>query len=396
MTLSNILLCHPVAPVEITRARGTSFYDRDGKPYIDFEAGIWCNALGHNHPRIMACLQKQAAEVMHLGPMFTGSLTDAAAGALLRHTPHPDGKVAFLSSGSEAVEMGIRLSRQATGRRRLLTLGRSYLGAYGEAMQESQAVWTKVDLAPCQTCPLQECTARCPHLAHLVPEETAAFVLEPVLASGGIIVPPTKLVRLLANITQAAGGLVVVDEVTTGFGRTGTWWGFEHAGITPDVIACGKALGNGFPVSAVIASAAAAEAAVGRGFRHSQSHQNDPLAAAIALEVIRIFEEEQLVDRVAGLGEALQAHLRALKHPLIVDVRGLGLMVGVELQNRQVSGRPLIEHVWERMLEQGYFIGIKAPLSLLRFLPPLTITTEEISAVSSALGDLLASIAPSV
>jgi len=389
MTLENILQCHPVAPVQIAQARGTRLYDRDGKPYIDFEAGIWCNALGHNHPRIQACLHRQADSVMHLGPMFTGGIAEAAAGALLRHTPHPDGKVAFLSSGSEAVEMGIRLSRQTTGRRRLLSLGRSYLGAYGEAMQESEAVWTKVDLAPCLTCPLHECTAHCPNLRHIVPEETAAFVLEPVLASGGIIVPPAKLVRLLASVTQAAGGLVVVDEVTTGFGRTGTWWGFEHSGITPDIIACGKALGNGYPVSAVITSAAVAEGALRLGFRHSQSHQNDPLAVAIAHEVITIFEEESLVERVNRVGEVLRIQLKSLAHPLIADVRGIGLLIGLELRTHSVDGRPLIEVVWERMLQRGCFIGIKAPLSLLRFLPPLIIEPEEIAAMGAALREVL-------
>lgn len=389
MTLKHILQCHPVAPVAITHARGTRLYDGNGKAYVDFEAGIWCTALGHNHPRIQACLHRQADAVMHLGPLFTNSLADEAAGALVAHTPHPDGQAIFLSSGSEAVEVGIRLSRHITGRRRLVSLGNSYLGAYGEARQESDDAWSKVDITPCRTCPRQECTAQCPHLSHIMPEQTAAFVLEPILASGGVFVPPAKLVRLLTQITQEAGGLVVVDEVTTGFGRTGTWWGFEQSGITPDIIACGKALGNGFPVSAVITSAPVADAARRSDFRHSQSHQNDPVAAAVALGVIRTLEDERWIERATATGQVLQQHLHQIRHPLIADIRGCGLMYGVELRREAIAGRPLIDVVWERMLDRGFMVGFKSPLSLLRFLPPLTVSSEEIAGMSAALAAVL-------
>ncbi|HWI65701.1 MAG TPA: aspartate aminotransferase family protein [Symbiobacteriaceae bacterium] len=384
--MKHVLQCHPVAPVEIVRAQGDSLYDRNGKRYIDFEAGIWCNALGHNHPRTLACLHRQADAVMHLGPLFSGSLTEAAATALLRHTPHPDGKVTFLSSGSEAVETGIRLARRLTGRRRLLSLGKSYLGAYGESSQDSAEVWTKVDLTPCLTCPLKECSARCPNLSHVEPEQTAAFVFEPVLASGGILVAPPKLVRLLVGLVQEAGGLVVVDEVTTGFGRTGTWWGFEQDGVTPDIIACGKSLGNGYPVSAVIVSPAVAEAAERAEFRHSQSHQNDPLAAAMALEVIQTFEEERVLELVPAASAALVTALRGLESPLVADVRGLGLMYGLEL----TPG--LVDVVWPRMLHRGFMVGFKSPLSLLRFLPPLVVGLEGIAEMGAALRQVLAEL----
>lgn len=384
--MEHILATHLIAPVEITAASGLHLYDRNGGKYVDFEAGMWCMALGYGHPRISACLAEQAAEVMHLGPIFTNSLTDRAAEALLSRTPHPDGRALFLSSGSEAVEMGIRLARLVTQRQTLLTVKGSYLGAFGAAAQSPGTGWTHVDLAPCQTCDHASCTAECPVLKNLDARQFAAFVLEPVLASGGIHVPPSAPIRYLADAVQAAGGLLVVDEVTTGLGRTGTWWGYEHHGVAPDVIACGKGLGNGYPVSAVAVSAPVADAVGRTGFRYAQSHQNDPLAAAIAYEVLSVLAEEGLVERAAAIGTVLGNELQALKARCpeqVVEARGIGLMWGLEVKPG------LAEAVWERTLLKGYHMGIKAPLSLLRFLPPLTVTPGEITTMAAALGEEL-------
>ncbi|HYG57357.1 MAG TPA: aspartate aminotransferase family protein [Symbiobacteriaceae bacterium] len=388
MSLQHILECHQVAPVEITHARGSRLYDPNGRSYVDFEAGIWCMALGYSHPRVQACLARQSGQVMHLGPMLTGAAVDAAAGALLRRTPYPEGKALFLSSGSEAVEMAMRLSRQITGRTRFLSLQKSYLGAYGLSGRDFADTRTEVDLTPCLTCSRAECTAACPNLEGVAVEEVAAFVWEPVLASGGILEPPAKLVRLLVSWVRSAGGLAVVDEVTTGLGRTAAWWGFEHTGVTPDLIACGKALGNGYPVSAVVVSPAVAEMVECSGFQYSQSHQNDPLAAAIAAEVLVSLEEEGLIEQAGRMGDLLGRHLLALqrRHRLVAGVRGRGLMWGMELQ-----GVP-VDAVWRRMIERGYLLGVKPPLSLLRFLPPLVISPDEIAGMSAALDEVLTQV----
>jgi acetylornithine/N-succinyldiaminopimelate aminotransferase len=390
MNVIHILPTHLIAPVEITRAAGLHMYDRDGGAYVDFEAGMWCMALGYDHPRISACLAEQAAKVMHLGPLFSNSLTERAAEALLRHTPHPDGQALFLSSGSEAVEMGIRLARMVTNRQPLLAIQGSYLGAFGAAVQSPGTGWTHVNLAPCQACDHASCTAGCPVLRDLDISQFAAFVLEPVLASGGIRVPPSAPIRDLAAAVQGAGGLVVVDEVTSGLGRTGTWWGYEQHGIVPDVIACGKGLGNGYPVSAVAVSAPVA-AAIGRtGFRYAQSHQNDPMAAAIAFEVLSVLADEGLVERAAAIGPLLGQALHALKaeHPeQVVEARGIGLMWALEVKPG------IAETVWERTLLRGYYLGIKSPLSLLRFMPPLTVTPATIEAMTAVLGEELQRVA---
>jgi acetylornithine aminotransferase len=395
MTLSHVLDCIQVAPVAVTHASGTRLYDADGKSYVDFEAGMWCMALGHAHPRVQAAMSRQSEAVSHLGPALTASVVEEAAAALLRRTPHPDGKALFLSSGTEAVEMAMRLSRLVTGRTRFLTLQRSYLGAYGLSGRDFADTRTEVDFTPCATCPHTECRADCPNLKDVTPDRYAALVFEPVLASGGIIEPPAKLLRLLARLTSSAGGLVVVDEVTTGLGRTGAWWGFEHVGVTPDIIACGKGLGNGYPVSAVVLAAAAAEAVEQSGFRYAQSHQNDPLAAATVTAVLGALEAERLIDHAVAMGALLGERLRELarRHPTVVAVRGRGLMWGLELHGVSVSGRPLVDLVWEQMIERGYILGVKPALSLVRFFPPLIISPEEISAMGGALDQVLTGLA---
>ncbi len=391
MILSHLLDCIQVAPVAVTRASGTRLYDADGTSYVDFEAGMWCMALGHAHPRVQAAMSRQTEAVSHLGPALSASVVEEAAAALLRRTPHPDGKALFLSSGSEAVEMAMRLSRLITGRARFLSLQRSYLGAFGLSGRDFADTRTEVDFAPCAVCPHSECRADCPNLKDVAPDTYAALVFEPVLASGGIIQPPAKLLQLLAHLVRAAGGLVVVDEVTTGLGRTGAWWGFEHVGVTPDIIACGKGLGNGYPVSAVVLAAAAAEAVEQSGFRYAQSHQNDPLAAATVTAVLGALEDESLIDHAVAMGELLGEQLRDLarRHPAVAAVRGCGLMWGLELQGVSVVGRSLAERVWEQMIERGYILGVKPALSLLRFFPPLVISAEEITAMSGALDQVL-------
>lgn len=389
--LPHVLMTHQVAPVAVTHARGATLFDEQGRSFVDFEAGIWCMALGYGHPRVQACVARQSERVMHLGPTLTGPAVERAAAALLGLTPHPDGKALFLSSGSEAMEMAIRLSLQVTGRSRLLSLRGSYLGAYGLSGRDFVACRTEVDFRQCGRCVRDACSADCPVLADVgSAEDYAAFVWEPVLASGGILEPPAKLVRYLAGLVQAAGGLAVVDEVTTGLGRTAAWWGFEHAGAVPDVIACGKALGNGYPVSAVAVSVRVAGAVEQSGYRYAQSHQNDPLAAVVAYEVLSALADEGWMERASAMGDVLGSVLREVgsRHPAaVVDVRGRGLMWGLELRSTEAA-----EQVWAEMLQRGFLLGIKPAFSLLRFLPPLVITPEEIGAMGRVLDEALAGL----
>lgn len=312
--LPHILGCHPIAKTDIVRGEGVNLYDRHGKKFVDFEAGIWCAALGYDNPQINSCIHDMLKRVIHLGPQFTSSLAEEAAVELLSHTPFKDGKVVFLSSGSEAVELSIILSLLLTEKTNLLTFDRSYLGAYGIAgYGGEERLWIKIDIDACLKCTDDECVLSCPCLSQVNFDNTAAFVLEPVLASGGIIIPPPKVVQLLSKEVTRAGGVIVANEVTTGLGRTGKWLGIEHFDVTPDICAFGKTLGNGYPVSAVAMRKSAGEKLEEIGFKYVQSHQNDPLGCAIAKEVVTILNDYDLIGVSRQKGEFLRRSLQEIK-----------------------------------------------------------------------------------
>ncbi|UCD94183.1 MAG: aspartate aminotransferase family protein [Candidatus Zixiibacteriota bacterium] len=393
--LPHVFGCHSIVKTDIVRADGIYLYDKDGKRYVDFEAGIWCAALGHNHPRIKHRITEQISQVVHLAPQLTSNLAEEATTALLEHTSFPDGKAVFLSSGSEAVELGIKIALLYTQKKKLLTFSRSYLGAYGFAGKGlSPDCWAQVDIGACVKCPKEKCGVSCPHLAAFRLDETAAFVTEPVLASGGMIAPPAKVVSFLANEVRRSGGLVVVDEVTTGLGRTGKWLGIEHFEIESDISAFGKALGNGYPVSAVAMKREIAERVEGEGFYYVQSHQNDPLGCAIAKEVIAVLHESNLISRTKESGKYLGDCLRKLAedHTVVSDVRGLGLVYGMELKADYFDDARSFEKIFDMMLERGIVIGVRPKQHLLRFLPPLVIGEEDILSMCECLGDVLTEI----
>jgi acetylornithine/N-succinyldiaminopimelate aminotransferase len=386
--LPHVLQCHPIVGDDFVRAAGVFLYDNSGRGYIDFESGIWCTALGHSHPRISECMTSQMHNIIHLAPQYTSKLAEEAAQALLRHTPYPDGKAIFLSSGSEAVEFAIRLATLYTGRTNISTFSRSYFGAYG---RNERYNWTEIDLDVCLECQREACDFSCDQLKRLPETSLAAFVLEPVLGSGGVIIPPAKAVRFLSKTVADSGGLLVANEVTTGLGRTGQWLGVDHFDLSPDIIAFGKILGNGYPISAVAVKKSIANRIEESGFQYIQSHQNDPLGCAIAKEVIAVLEQDDLVSRSRRLGEYFKKRLQETAGQLdaVSQVRGTGLMLGLQLKPECFESSHEIEEIAAEMRYHGYVIGIKPQLFLLRFMPPFIIDEDLISGMCSYLIEVL-------
>lgn len=393
--LPHILQCHPIMKTDFIKAEDTYLFDRDGRRFVDFESGIWVTGLGHNHPRIKRCTKDQLDKVVNLAPQHTPSIAEEAALQLLSHTPFEDGKVVFLSSGSEAVELSIRFALLNTQKSQLLAFNKSYLGAFGLAGKNPEGnCWTQVDIDACLKCPEDECALSCSHLVHIEPDKIAAFVLDPILASGGIIVPPQKVVDLLGKKIRSCGGLMVVDEVTTGLGRTGTWLGIEHFNVPPDIIAFGKTLGNGYPISAVAMRRSIGSELEEKGFHYIQSHQNDPLGCVIAREVLSVLDEDELISRSRSAGEFLRKCLQQIKSdlPIVSDVRGKGLMMGMELDKDSVSEPEVFEVIDRKMCDRGYIIGVKPEKYLLRFMPPFTISENQISGMCENLSEVLSEI----
>jgi acetylornithine aminotransferase len=383
--MNHVLRCsgYELMKSDIVRGEGCILYDAQGERFVDLEAGVWCAGLGHNHRRVNEAIQRQLEEVAHIAYRYTTPLVEEAAIAVLETVGLPDGRCVFLSSGSEAVEFGVQVARRLTEQPLQLTLTDSYLAAYGSAGRKSPEEWVGFDWRACRECPHDEgCDSGCDHLQEIPFERVGGFVFEPGCTGGLVKFPPRQLVEGLAGRVRQRQGLVVVDEVTTGMGRTGRWYGFEHYGLKPDIVAVGKGLGNGYPVSAVLMTDKVAGRLEDSAFHYAQSHQNDPLGCAVAKEVISVIRDEGLVERSARLGGRFLEDLRRLgeRHAVVEDVRGRGLMIAVELADEAAG-----QSVYERLMEAGFLAGWKPAAKVLRFYPPLTVAEEELARLVEAL-----------
>ena len=377
--------------IEIVRAKGCKLFCVDGRELIDFEAGVWCAALGHNHPRLQQVIRTQLDRISHIGYRVTNTYQEQAAVEVLRAVEFGDGRCVFLSSGSEAVEFSAQVARHISDKPLLLTLAESYLAAYGSAGIKSHKEWVLFDRTTCDDClPERECTVRCPNLSSIPFERIGAMVVEPGSSGGFVRFPQHKLIQALCENVHRQGGLVVVNEITTGIGRTGMWFGYQHYGLHPDIVARGKGLGNGYPVSAVAMRRDVAAVLDGSGFHYAQSHQNDPLGCAIAAEVIRIVRAEGLVERSAEVGRFFRQKLEELaeRHRTVREIRGRGLMQAAEFEADRKGFA--LRDVFSNLLSKGFLVGYKPVGNLFRFLPPLTVAATDIERMIESISDTLA------
>ncbi len=382
--MTHVLNCtgHELKLPNIVDSDGAYLIDDWGKRYLDLESGVWCTPLGHKNARVTAALARQVNLIAHAGFCYSNGIVEEAAESLIEITGLEGGQCVFLCSGSEAIELARQICRHVTGKPTTLCLHDAYLGSYSSATERENG-WYLFDWRECASCPQRgDCNPECPRLKD-IPDDVSEFVFEPGSASGHVRFPPAAMIRNIVRIIRAQGGKTVVNDVTTGIGRTGEWFGYNHYRIEPDLVAMGKGLGNGYPVSALVIDRNTAGELEDGGFKYSQSHQNDPLGAAVALEVIRTLTGEDLISRAAALGErflkALQA-LTASEH--IREVRGRGLMFAVEFAETEVGDR-----VYNQLLENGYIVCNRG--GLLRLDPPLVIEEEEFLEFVEVFGGLL-------
>jgi 2,2-dialkylglycine decarboxylase (pyruvate) len=394
------------APFVVARAQGAWIETADGRRILDFTSGQICSTLGHNHPRITAAVGQALEDVVHLNSWMLSEPVLALAERLAGLFPRPLEKVVLLNTGSEANEVALKLAKMHTGRFELVGLTRGFHGllagiasvnfsmahaGYGPLLPGAFAV-----PAPyAYRCPVRHCDGACDCTCleagfDLLDQQSVgslcALVAEPVLSAGGIIVPPEGYFRRVRELCDERGMLLVLDEAQTGFGRLGTMFGFEHDGVVPDLVAVSKTLGGGLPLAATITSGAIEEDCAGKGFLHVTSHVSDPLPAAAGLAVLDVIEEEGLVGQASQRGDYLLAGLRELQreHEQVGDVRGRGLLVGLELVEERASRRPanaLGAAVTEECLRRGLSMNIVragSSANCFRMAPPLTISEEEI------------------
>lgn len=325
------------------------------KKYIDMQSGIWCTILGHQPDFMKDIITKQLKKTIHLHSLFTPKIVDQLTNKL-NHLAGINGKGIFLSSGSEAVALAIRIGT-LHGKRKL-TFKNAYLSVFEDLQKREDDTWFEIDYMPCLSCE-RKCHRACDVL-NLPIETIDAFILES-FHSGTAYHPPQKMIdTLLKHFTEDTK--IVANEITTGICRTGKWFGYQHYGIKPDVIAMGKGLGNGYPVSCVLVDESLAESV---DFHYIQSHQNDPLGLNIAYSVLDELDKGDYLTRSQILHDCLVEHIP------IDTYDSVGMLFSLKLNNEEQANQ-----VWKALLEAGYFTGHSA--HVIHLAPSLTITKQVI------------------
>jgi acetylornithine/N-succinyldiaminopimelate aminotransferase len=364
----------------LIRGDGCWVWDADGRRYLDLLGGIAVNALGHAHPRLVDAISRQLNTLGHVSNFFASEPQIALAERLVRllEVDKP-AKVFFTNSGTEAVEAAVKLTRR-TGRTKLV----SAIGAFhGRSMGALSITWKPAFREP--FVPLPGEVTFVPYgdaaaLAEVVDEDTAAVFLEPIQGESGVIPAPEGYLTAARTITQQYGALLVIDEVQTGVGRTGAWFAFQRSSIRPDVVTLAKGLGGGFPVGACIGIGPAADM-LGPG-QHGSTFGGNPVAGTAALAVLDAIDQEGLLGNVRAQGERIRAGIRSLSHPLVRDVRGEGLLIGIGL------AAPVAAEVARAGLAAGFIINACTP-DTVRLAPAFVISAAQVDAFLEALPSLL-------
>ena len=393
-------------PAIIERAAGSFVYDADDKPILDFTSGQMSALLGHSHPRIVATVSRQVAQVAHL---FSGMLSRPVvelAERLAALAPGLD-RVLLLSTGAESNEAAIRMAKLVTGKHEIVAFSKSWHGMTGVAASATYsagrkgygpaAVGSLAIPAPNSFRPRfrnadgsLDWQTELDDAFDLVDSQStgslAAFVAEPILSSGGILELPQGYLAALQKKCRERGMLLILDEAQTGIGRTGTMFAFQRDGVTPDILTLSKTIGAGLPLSAVMTTAEIEEEAHDKGFLFYTTHVSDPLPAAVGLAVLDVVEEEKLVERARDMGTKLFDGLSRLKqrYECVGDVRGRGLLLGVEIvkdRKDRIPDHQLGAAIAAEAFRRGLSMNIvKLPGmgGVFRIAPPLTISEEEL------------------
>jgi acetylornithine/LysW-gamma-L-lysine aminotransferase len=371
---------YPKRPIALVRGQGARVWDADGREYIDCIAGHGVASLGHCHPAVTAAIQEQAELLVTCSETLYNDQRAALLAELAAHVPGDLSRAFLCNSGAEAVEGAIKITRLFTGRPGVVATMR---GFHGRTLGALSATWNEKYRKPFT--PLVPGFSHVPYndleaMAEHVTEDTAAVLVEVVQGEGGVRLGDADYFRGLRRICDDRGVLLVVDEIQTGLGRTGCWFAYEHVGITPDVLCLGKALGGGLPMGAVLWREALGTLPAGV---HGSTFGGNPLVCAASRSVLRTLAEEDLPARAARLGQEFMAGLRGIESPLVREVRGRGLMVGVELRRR-------VTPVLRQLMGHGV-LALPAGPTVVRFLPPLVIEAAELQVVLETVRDVLKS-----
>ena len=404
-----------LAGVAFDHGEGTTLTDADGNTYVDFFAGVAVASLGHGHPALAQAIAQQAARLM-VGTFATPERADAFR-LISQVAPGKLKRAHLYSGGAEAVEAALRLARSVTGKHEVVSFWGGFhgktMGVLGLIGDESKQGYGPlpggryaVPYADCYRCPFKMtypgCGLHCVEFARKQIKNSsagaiAAVIAEPMQGTAGNVIPPDDWLPAIKSVARDNGALLIADEMITGFGRTGKWWGVEHSGVEPDIITVGKGMGSGFPISGVLMSDEIASAEpFAKPSASSSSYGGNPLAAAALATTIRTIEAERLVDNSRTVGAMMLRRLRELqdKYEFLGDVRGRGLLIGLDLvrdrTSRRELGRKVMELVFTESLRRGLLLMGYFPR--VRINPPLVISAAQAEAGIAILDEVFAHV----
>jgi len=410
-------------PLHVVDAQGCHFFDSSGKKYLDFSAQLMCVSLGHKNAAVIAAIEEQARKLPYIAPGYATEVRAELSRSLLEVLPRGLEKFFFATSGTEANEAAFKIARMVTGRTKIISRYCSYHGstagsiaATGDmrrwAMEPSGKV-PGVIFAPevnCYRCPLKHeypgCQLACAeYVGHMIENEAdvAAVIIEPVVGTNGVLVPPGEYLPRLRQICDANGVLLIADEVMSGWGRTGRWFAVDHWDVLPDILVTAKGITSAYiPLGLCATTRKVASYFDDHFFSHGHTYEAHPLTLAPAVAAIREYQRLNLVERASRMGEYLGSRLKDLmsRHPSIGMVRGLGLFWAVELvksrrtkqpfntKRDKISGKPLlVDAIGAEMLRRG--VAVQGWLSHFVVAPPLIISQEELDEGICALDESL-------
>ncbi len=359
--------------LRVAKAQGQYVWDENGRRYLDLHIGNGVAFLGHRHPKVVEALKEQMNQVMTLSTAFQTQIRESMLRELDNVKPEGMDNVFLLNSGAEAVELGLKIARKVTGRRKFIAFRNSF---HGRTAGSLSVTWNRKYREPFE--PLLEPVEFLPfndvEALKAVDQTTAAVVVEPIQGEGGVIPATHDFMRALREVTEKNGTLLILDEVQTGW-RTGKVWAYQHFGIVPDVLTAGKAIGGGFPVSAVFLPDWIREK-LDEG-DHGTTYGGNPLAAAAVAASCRVLREENVVERTESMGAEFMRSLAKLKERKSVrEIRGMGLMIGIDIR---LNPGPAIK----QMQDEGV-IALKAGSTVIRFLAPYLIDKDDINVAVAA------------
>jgi acetylornithine/N-succinyldiaminopimelate aminotransferase len=375
---------HELKIPNIVGSQGVYLFDDNGKRFMDLESGVWCISVGHRNEQINRTITNQIGSLMHAGFCYSNQILEESSKSVLDITNLGNGKCVFLCSGSEAIEISRQIAKHLSGKNLSMTLHDSYLGAYASVTDRTKG-WYVFNWERCKACGENDnCDPSCEALQN-IPEDISDFVFEPGSSSGFVRFPPKALIQNLVNFVRNNSGKIIANEVTTGVGRTGKWFGYQHYDIEPDLIAIGKGIGNGYPVSVAAISEATVSELETELFKYAQSHQNDPLGAAVVLEVIRQIEDNDLIAKAGQKGPVFLSKLESLvDNEIVLDVRGRGMMLAMDLPDKDIANE-----IYGDLIARGYILGNRG--TSFRIDPPLILTEAEFDEFIDAFKAVLAS-----